>query len=926
MADWSPVEKVAKNAEGKYQALVNGAWTPVDKVAKNAEGKYMALGFGAVTQAAPAKVTQAAPAKEDEPILPYVAGKFKEGLMSLPAIGPMAADIAAMPFRPLRRALGGNVPESMMPVTERYYKGLTSGVQDPLSKAIAIDPNAPVPKDEYGHPKLSAEILGNIALMGGSSTIPSGGTVLRSARPGVALAKELAGVVLSGEGMSGGKYLSHADMFGGPSPTGEAIGGIVGSMTGPMLVHKLIDVAAKGGSWVSSKGVTLTPGAKAKFQAEQLNQAKSAAAERLAPQLNTPAAREAIARSQEVARKVPGFGENLTLGRTTQSPAVKSMESHFASTDPAMLDAASQREIGLHSAISRYAEKRFPASDWSAQDEVKYIYADKLKNLDEGMKRLDRQERQIAQSLPRGDIEDIGRKQRDLIKSRLDLAREKKNALYNDVAATADREGVRVNMNDVVDLTKAHLGNEYRAFQNDPGVIGQILRRYSPEREAAEAVKITPTGGKIYMRGRPTAAESVVQPVKYGEFDSLYKKVNEESRNLSLAASAGNMDAAQKLPVVNSIRDLLRTKVDEMASPAYGEVGKKLMTANTYYRDTYSKLFKQGVGAEVLKNGKFGPSTENAKITESLIFKRGDPSGVREFLDIAGNDPRGMQLLENGIYDMLSKKVIRDGKVSKTALEGFLRDYKEPLAEVPNIRKSIESVQNATQSLKQNTARVIAAQSDLARSTLSSIAKEENPAKIVANAIKSPKYLDALLENTGAESRKDIARGVMEHALSTPDAIVFMKTNEAQLRKVLGKKQFESLRTIANARDIAESVKSPGYTQYQKEGEVLAKYGTSLKQVVSSGIAVSRGRSGKIQEATGLLSRFFGKMRNDEIDRLMKGAVYDPELAKEIANYVATGSKAVEKKLNDHLLTHGIRTIAATVREAGKPNDGEQQQ
>jgi len=915
MADWMPVEKVSKNEKGEYQALVNGDWTPVDKVAKNAEGKYMAFGVkSAPTPAAPT------PAAEEGGVLDYLQNKFRKGLAGLPAIGPLAADVVNMPLRPYARALGlgdlGGTPGGgfvQFPATEQYSRAVTS--------AGVYDPNKPIPRDATGQPSFSVEVGGNIAEMAGMNVLPGAGVVARSATPGVALAKELAGTALSGEGMTMGKYLAGSDLFGGPSPRNEAIGEALGSMTGPMLVQKAIDAAVKGGNWVSKAGIPvgLTKASReeqlTKMAAEQQEQAKKIAAGRLQPQLETEAARQTIARSQDLSRRIPGFGESLTLGRVTGSPAIKSMEQHFASTDPEMLELASKREQGLNEAIRRYSESRFPASDWSAQDELKYIYGNRLRSFDEGLKRLDRQERKLAASLPRGDIESIGDQQRKLVAERMSIARQKADTLYREVRDTADKAGVKVNMSDVADLAKSSVGSDFRRFQDDPGILGKILRQYAPAPAAEAAVKTTPSGGRIFSR--PTA-QAKPPMASYGEFESLYREANREARTLGTAASAGDLQAAQKLPAVNSLRDLLRTKLDEMAKPEYGEVGKKLQTANAYYRDQYANMFKRGVGAEVLKEGRFGPATENAKLTESLIFKRGDPSGVTEFLNASGGDPRGKQLLENGVFDMLSKKVVRDGKVSKTALEGFLRDYKEPLSVVPDTRKKIENVASATRSLQENTNRALAGQTQLARSTLASAAKEENPAKIIANAIKSPKYLETILDNTGIESRKDVARGVMEQALGTPNATEFMTTNEKALKKILGTKQYANLKTIAQAREIAESVRPPGYVQYQREGDVLSKFGTTVPQAVSDIKGVLQKRAGSSYISSLMGTRWWNKLRADEVDRLMKSAVFDPELARSIAEYSANGTANAAKALDDHLIAHGLRSVAVTLRGLGQ--------
>lgn len=43
MPDWTAVDRVAKDDQGRYQALMGGQWTPATKVAKNDQGAYMAL-------------------------------------------------------------------------------------------------------------------------------------------------------------------------------------------------------------------------------------------------------------------------------------------------------------------------------------------------------------------------------------------------------------------------------------------------------------------------------------------------------------------------------------------------------------------------------------------------------------------------------------------------------------------------------------------------------------------------------------------------------------------------------------------------------------------------------------------------------------------------------------------------------------------
>lgn len=54
MSDWTAVDQVAKDDQGKFMALVGGQWVPAAGGAKSEDGKYMAFGMTAAAPSAPA--------------------------------------------------------------------------------------------------------------------------------------------------------------------------------------------------------------------------------------------------------------------------------------------------------------------------------------------------------------------------------------------------------------------------------------------------------------------------------------------------------------------------------------------------------------------------------------------------------------------------------------------------------------------------------------------------------------------------------------------------------------------------------------------------------------------------------------------------------------------------------------------------------
>ena len=84
MSDWRPVERVQKNVNGEYRAMIDGQWTPVERAQKNAAGQYRVKLKAPVpaTPAAPVEANAAPAEQEMPPIgLSDVVGTLKETLL-----------------------------------------------------------------------------------------------------------------------------------------------------------------------------------------------------------------------------------------------------------------------------------------------------------------------------------------------------------------------------------------------------------------------------------------------------------------------------------------------------------------------------------------------------------------------------------------------------------------------------------------------------------------------------------------------------------------------------------------------------------------------------------------------------------------------------------------------------------------------------
>ena len=836
------------------------------------------------------------PTQKPDDLMPYVGNKFRQGFAALPGVIAAAGDLATLPFRRGLEAITDSPKSEAMKNTAAYGRA--------APKIFNFDPNMPVPKDQYGKPRLGADIAGHIAEFGGMSALPSAGAVAKSAKPLSTAAQEAVSIAASGEGATMGKHMAPEEH--------KDLGEFAGALTGPGLVNLAWKGVEGGANWVKRQagerlGLTgLSEKARTKDSAQR-------AVGELAPQINTPTSLKNIEEAKAIGVKIPGFKENLTLGRMTDVPSVKTLEKHYGTTNPEIMDIARSRATGLDEAITKQTDRRFPSPpDVNAATGAKRAAEMKIAELDAGIIRIEEQQKRLAEGFQRGDIEQAGEQALKARERLANAAKASASERYKAVYDAAKAQGVKVNMTDIKDLASSINRESGSVFQDKPGVIGDILRRYEPSATGARTV--TPPGGRGTMRigGAPTPPEPIVS---LEEFHSLYKKAGEDFATLSAAAKMGNTEAGQQARMVGKLHDQLKVKITEMEGPQYGEVGSLLKGANEFYRTKYADLFKRGVGGEMVAPGRFGPtaSNENAKIFSSLVFKPRDSSGVKEYMAMVNGDKAGLQSLENGVMDIFSRQVVRNDKVDPGALQTFLRNYKEPLEAMPWVAKKIGSVEAATKSLVNNRQSVVDAQKQYAKSTLNKVYNSDNPDALVAVSMRSPKMLDTIVKSaTTAEEKQAVSRAMMEHVSKQPDPIQFLTTNQKTLEQAMGKKHVGYLATILNAQKIAGRVPAPDYLAFEKMGDPLSKaIGTSIPSALSDIKSVTNRFASPEYAASRIGMRFWNKKNNETRDKILTDAIYNPEVAEALAKHLTAPTPQTQKAVDLHLFPYAARSAGA---------------
>lgn len=192
---WQPAEKVQKNQQGQYRALINGQWTPVSKAQKNAQGQYRVM------------MDSVAPVAEDTALEQKANDKpsFLKG-----AIGALKSGPTVGFSDEIEGAIGAAIAYQF--VSDRSFPELYREARD----SVRAENNAF--RNEYPKTALGLELAGGIATGGGLASLGK-------------MSAAKSGAVIGG---TAGLGYSDANTAGG-AITDTAIGALSGAVFGKVL-------------------------------------------------------------------------------------------------------------------------------------------------------------------------------------------------------------------------------------------------------------------------------------------------------------------------------------------------------------------------------------------------------------------------------------------------------------------------------------------------------------------------------------------------------------------------------------------------------------------------------------------------------------------------------------------------------------------
>lgn len=826
-----------------------------------------------------------------QPLAPVLADQFKKGIASLPALGGMAVDIMRLPVNAIRSAMG-STPDPLY-----YTKAIGGGAE----KALGVQ-NLPVPTNEYGKPSKSNEYLAKIANFAGASIIPGVGVIGMAERKLMAAMVEAASTAISGTSAVEGKELgkSLAPSFGVSPETGETLGEVLGSLAGPGAVASVAKgvekATSKAGSVISEKTGLTGIGKDAQERAGKIaaiGQIRDALDANLSSNKNLQGA-------VDLQQLVPGF--KPTLGQASGAPGVLAIEKTIATQNPQSLARAAERESENTTAIGNFAADKFPATEKSPTQPARSLYQKIADGQSTALAKTESKISELANSQKFQDTAAIGERLRELRGEAQAQARAVKNAKYQDVYAASREAQITEPIGDVQALIKDVAGSDANAAQIMPQLFGDVnaaIKKYKPEQP-----KILIAGGKL--QDVPEASVP---------FEALHSMQKRASADMNAALASGDN---QKAYLIGKVNDLLKQKVSKFEGEQYGRVGEKLRDANQFYSTKYQPVFNEGVGGRMgpYAKGKYGEITQDGDIVRKLVFNPENRRGTTEFFEIYGSNHEAQSLLRNGVMDMFSKAVVRDGEIKPALVETFLRQHKEQLDLMPSLRNELKSVDAMNDTLLGRRAAIQAQQKMLEKTTVAKIAGSDDVNAVINKALDDPKTMRALVSQ--AFKNKDDAynlAGAIANAVSKkPDPLGYLVANKATLRDALdplGKQHFENLMTLEKAGDVAGRMRAPthvGLDKLQDIGEQTV--GTSVKGLMSRLMNVNKGYMSGEYAIADVGGRYLYKWKSAETNKLLESAIYDPEMAKALLAIKKDPSPANFHNFRMHAYSHGIRVDA----------------
>lgn len=373
------------------------------------------------------------------------------------------------------------------------------------------------------------------------------------------------------------------------------------------------------------------------------------------------------------------------------------------------------------------------------------------------------------------------------------------------------------------------------------------------------------------------------QPITFREYQNLRTRISDDLGDALASNDRGKNRRIRELVFLRREVDGVLDNLIDTASPGLAE------NARTFRREFYEGVvapYEKGVAYKVKQqDGRGTYKTADERVADAFL---GSQSGARQYRLTFGDDPQANAALRASLLDNLRDATVRNGEIDPKLYQSWLRRNEDVLGELPGLRREVESIGRANESLlarqPQLKARADRIDRDLLNRKLEAVDRGGRSAdQLVDDALRNPALMRRLNSRLDGDARQTLRRVVWERA-NLGDVGVFLRDNRQSLRLVMDPQHLADLEKIANAREIISRVPEPRGRPINVDptAAIGRQFGQGIPQIGSRIFAVKSGRIGTnymLVDAGGRLLRGRAMLR---ADNLMREALYDPQVARDL--------------------------------------------
>lgn len=838
-------------------------------------------------------------AKPEQSTTAYVGSMFGRGALGTaePMLTAAGQRIIPGPVSELTTFVRGALSKL---APHLYGESPTQRIQQAEEKVLPVQNVQPT----QAHPGTVRDLAGRAAYLLGAGAIPGAGEARAIESLPQAIergAVHLGGAALGADTQHLLNELISSGTLGTPTTGKRQFADVAGAITGPGLTGGVINLG-KTAANAAARGAARA-GVKVGVGGVDLSQMElKRAAREVEAATKSAYSKERAALVDKIDKTIPGFSNLVNTAMRTGDTGLIAKAKDLARSNEATLALSEEQDRQLNNLLDSFAQKKFPAAPTHlATQKGREKYDALMGGFDRTLRMLKQRQIDYAQQrVSRPGMTPYGEQIRNTLEGMQTAARKQKNAYYTDAINLAEKANDTVPVGNIAVAARRLLTEDARIFQENPTLAKQIQKvfRIKAAGPTVEKAGVRP-GTRMRFTGA-TAETLADKTAPVAQLISLRQELNTRMSELRTAASMGDTGATTKLQTYGELLKPVNEAVDsfkESGAPS----AEALKAADQFYTEEYTPRYRRGLGRELLAMSRGEFSTDAPKIVSKLIMPRGNATPLREFLTLADKNPDLIAPFKSGVMDLVAQNIVRGGKVSQSALDAFKRNYHEQIQMLPWLASKLDSVQKSTNEILDHIDTVLQQKKGLADSYLRQIAQTDTAEAAVRKIINSPEYAKTLKENISTEGQQAIDHAIMLHVGRVSKPLDFLKTNEKNLRAVMGDEKFDQLVTLAQANMMRQAYTTPSTLDISGEVDPLAaKTGTSIPGAAATINALGKGfAKSKAYIISSHAMKFFGKLSKDDYERIMTRAIFDPEFRKNLTDYMKTDSKEAFKKFSN---------------------------